>query len=54
MMITGMPVPREMDARGPAAALMAQMQTEIAVLRAELRRLREWITHLEGQAATKP
>ena len=51
MMITGMPVPREMDVRGPAAALMAQMQTEIAVLRAELRRLREWITEQEARRA---
>jgi hypothetical protein len=50
MVINELRVFREVDNRHKDGKLIDGLQDEIAVLRAELRRLRAWITHLEGQA----
>lgn len=52
MVINEFRVFREVDNRARDGKLIDGLQDEIKILRAELRRLREWITHLEEQ--TKP
>ena len=52
MVINEFRVFREVDNRARDGKLIDGLQDEIKILRAELRRLRAWITHLEEQ--TKP
>ena len=53
MVTTEFRVWREVDNRARDGKLIDGLQDEIKVLRAELRRLREWVTHLEGQTPRK-